>query len=343
LGMLFGALLALVGWSSSASATHDQTPGTIVYGYEASFNNSRILEYDIGSDTFDSACVPEPTANGRGIAFDPTDGNLWFTYVTGPFLGDNLIHKTTPPPNCTPLPNKTLPAPQNDIGAIDIDPEHKNLWVAGYKPIGALSFLYLIDRDDGAVLGSCAVPFGGGGVGNDTLTVAKIPDNAIPGVKGSGEYLLTDAGELETPLNGNTLLVIDEQTCAEAGGQQVQPVTTVPKTREMSGIDYENPGLIGTDLLNIYNLGTYPFAATQANMSAAPSNSLEDITLCYFGATADQGQDTPSNGQATGRDCPRTKSQSDESKKSAAEVAEVTGADLTSVERLFAQFLGPTT
>ena len=55
------------------------SPGTQLWGYEASGSGSaRILEYDIGADVAGPTCVPPQSDNGRGIAFDPADGNLWY-------------------------------------------------------------------------------------------------------------------------------------------------------------------------------------------------------------------------------------------------------------------------
>jgi hypothetical protein len=266
-------VFAAFGWSASAFATHFPV-ATTLWGYEAG-TASRILEYDIGpADAFVSSCTPPGSLNGRGLAFDPTDGNLWYTFVDAAFAGDGFIHKTTPPPACatvTTIPFRDGPGGivQDDIGAIDVDPDDANLWVAGYHPVGGDSFLYKVDRTTGALIQFCHVPFGGGGVGNDTLTEAK-----LPGLLGSGSYLLTDAGELSTA--PNDLLVVDEATCTGGGSGTI--VATYPKAVAMSGIDYETK-LIATDGSSIYNLGIPPFAAALAVMSAAPSSTLEDITL----------------------------------------------------------------
>jgi hypothetical protein len=77
----------------------DPPPGngkTLLWGYEANFADSRILSYNIDPFTPGPDCVPDPTGNGRGVAFDPLDGNLWITRLSG-FLGDGLIHKVIPP------------------------------------------------------------------------------------------------------------------------------------------------------------------------------------------------------------------------------------------------------
>jgi len=109
-----------------------------LWGYEAAGTAARILQYDVGPTGMGpvvatGSCIPTHTVgfltsqNGRGMAFDPQDGNLWNTHVLFPgFIGDGFIHKNTPPPMCTPVtsipfgdgPGGTI---QDDIGAIDVD------------------------------------------------------------------------------------------------------------------------------------------------------------------------------------------------------------------------------
>jgi uncharacterized repeat protein (TIGR01451 family) len=255
-------------------------PGTQLFGFEASLSGSRILAYDIGTNTPGATCMPlPPPANGRGVAYDPVDGNIWYTWVDLSVSppSDGLIHKVTFPPGCAdqgmiPFGDGPGGSIQDDIGALDVDPDDNHIWAAGYEPVSGQSFLYKLNRSTGGVMQSCSVPFGGGGEGNDTLAVAE-----LDGLGGSGKYLLTDAGEPNTPLNGDTLLVIDTASCT--GGGSVAPVTTYPKIVGMTGIDYGDTGLIVTDLASIYNLGNPPFGAIQATMSASPADFLEDITL----------------------------------------------------------------
>src|SRR5438093_1767193 len=270
--------------AATVSHASHEPPGTALWAYEAGGANARILQYDIGTDTFVASCVPNPSNNGRGIAFDPLDGNLWYTFVGQPqdFPGDGLIHKASPPPACVPLP--AIPfgdGPggdvQDDVGALDVDPDDGNLWAAGYGPVGSSSFLYKVDRVTGAILQSCSVPFGGGGAGNDTLAVAN-----IAGLGGSGKYLLTDAGEAETDQGGSfgNLLAVDAATCVGGGAGTV--VGRFDKVVGMAGIDFDGAKLIATDdgiARQIYDLGAPPFAGVQASMSTSPSGGLEDITL----------------------------------------------------------------
>jgi uncharacterized repeat protein (TIGR01451 family) len=251
--------------------------GTRLWAYEAAQNNARVLEYDIGSHASGPNCVPVPSINGRGIAFDPIDGNLWYTLVgpTPTFSGDGLIHKVALPAGCAALPSIPFGdgpggSVQDAVGALDVDPVDGHIWAAGYQPIGGRSFFYKVHRTTGSILQSCSIPFasGAGQVGNDTLAVAK-----LTGLPGSGKYLLTDAGEFDV----TSLFAIDAATCTGGGAGTI--VTTYTPARVMTGIDFEEGKLIATDTDQIYDLGGPPFSTVLATMSAAPSATLEDITL----------------------------------------------------------------
>jgi hypothetical protein len=260
---------------------------SILWGYEATFGSGRIIAYNINGGnpggTVRGMCTPTESGNGRGLAMDPLDGNLWYTYLTGfTFTGDGIIHKTTPPApdgNCTHVSDLavTTPTGQKDFGALDIDQGSKHIWVAGYRPVIVSSvmrsYLYLIDRNTGKTLQSCWIPFRGGGLGNDTLSY--FVDNTLPG---SGQYLLTDAGETVT--SPNSLAVIDTASCHQ--GQQVTPVKEFSKSNGMAGIDFEWPGLISTDNNMLYNNGNQPFGSSTVIESTGAL--IEDIGLCGFRA-----------------------------------------------------------
>jgi hypothetical protein len=186
------ALLAMLVWSSAADASH-APPGTKLWAYQSnSPPNARIYQYDIASDTYEADCLPVPSGNGRAIAFDPQDSNLWYAFVGPP---DGFIHKTSPPPACTPvgmIPFDDGPggATQDDIGALDLEPGTNRPWAAGYTPVNNWQVLYEVNSSSGAILRACSVPqalFDPGG--NDTLATHDIA--GLPG----GTYLLTDAGE----------------------------------------------------------------------------------------------------------------------------------------------------
>src|SRR2546428_4327371 len=275
----------------------DPPPGgksnsTLLWGYEASFGSARILSYRLDPLATGPDCVPDaaaggPTGNGRGVAFDPLDGNLWITRLTG-FVGDGLIHKVTPPqvtpgtcPQVSVIPFGDGPGGmiQDDIGALDLDQGSKHIWAAGYAPIsvggGPLrNYFYLVNRNNGKIIQSCFIPanlLNGAGF-NDSLSYAR-----PPGLAGSGEYLMTDGGEF---FAGAPLKVIDTASCHD--GKEATVVATFTTAHGLTGIDFEWPGLLSTDVFTIYNDGNPPFMSSTV---IGPTNALlEDIALCGFRA-----------------------------------------------------------
>jgi hypothetical protein len=228
------------------------------------------------------------TANGRGVAYDPLDGNLWISRLTF-FVGDGLIHKVVPPnvspgtcPQVKVIPFGDGPGGliQDDIGALDLDQGSKQIWAAGYAPIsvggGPLrNYFYLVDRNNGKILQSCFIPanlLNGGGF-NDSMTYAR-----LTGLPGSGQYLMTDAGEFfPAPLR-----VIDTASCHE--GQQATVVATFSTTHGLTGIDFEAPGLLSSDPFSLYNDGDRPFTTSTVIGPTGATFGLEDISFCGFRA-----------------------------------------------------------
>ena len=281
--------LALVN-PATVSAAKDNSD--LLWGYESETLNSRVLSYRIGPPvTQEADCVPFPgMREGRGISYDPLSGNLWITH-TNAFTGqgDGFIHQIVPPdvdPACPEV--ETIPfgdgpggAIQDDIGALDADTDSKHLWAAGLRPVGGMSFLYLVNRNTGEILQSCWIPFRGANAldndeGNDSL--AAMHDPRQPG---SAKLLLTDAGgENTTP---DSLALIEQSACH--GGQQVTPVAEFSKDHGMSGIDFEWPGLLNTDSEELFNNGAPPFGTSTSHGPWGNTDVMEDITLCGFRAT----------------------------------------------------------
>jgi hypothetical protein len=277
--VLVTVLAALV-WTAAAHATH-APPGTKLWAYQSNVPpTARIYQYDIGTDTFEADCLPTPSGNGRAIAFDPQDSNLWYAFV-GP--ADGFIHKTTPPPACTPvgqIPFGDGPggATQDDIGALDLDPGSNRLWAAGYTPVANRQVLYEVTASNGAILRACSVPkalFDPGG--NDTLAVTEHA-TGLP----AGTYLLTDAGEFSTL---DPLQVVDASSAGAYSGPASVPPCTIVATFDppvgLTGIDFLDPldDLIGTDLNLIYDFGSAPYLLVDALMPALPGTSLEDVSV----------------------------------------------------------------
>jgi hypothetical protein len=142
--------------------------------------------------------------------------------------------------------------------------------------------MYLINRNNGLVLQSCAIPFRGGGVGNDTLFVYRNP--SLPG---SGKYIVSDAGQLATD-DPHTYAVIDQSDCHN--GKVVTPVEDIPVTTlpGVAGADFEWPGLVNTNPTEFYNNGDHPW--TTATLIGTTDGSLvEDVSLCGFRARIGSG------------------------------------------------------
>jgi hypothetical protein len=288
------------------SATLPNAPpgngSTLLWGYEAAVTGARILSYDIGPSgtgplsQLDS-CIPTHMAgvltsqDGRGLAFDPLDGNLWNTQLLFPqFSGDGYIHKNTPPPDCMPvtdIPFGDGPGGmiQDDIGALDVDQGSKHIWAAGYFPISVgggppRNYFYLVNRNNGKIIQSCFIVATSGEPFNDTLTYAR-----LKGVPGSGQDLVTDGGEFDA---GDPLKVIDTSSCHN--GRQATIVATIAKSRGMTGIDFEWLGLINADgsnapfTQNLYNNFNYPWATSTVLGNTNTEFGLEDISLCAFRA-----------------------------------------------------------
>jgi Bacterial Ig-like domain (group 1) len=275
------ALVAILVAPSVAPASH-APPGTKLWAYQANVPpTARIYQYDIGTDMFEADCLPTPSGNGRAIAFDPQDSNLWYAFIGPP---DGYIHKTTRPPGCrhvTQIPFGDGPGgvTQDDIGALDLDPGSNRLWAAGYTPVANRQVLYEVNTSNGAILRACSVAkalFDPGG--NDTLAVT----HEITGLT-DGTYLVTDAGEFNTL---DPLQVVDAASAtAYTGPAGVPPcaiVTSFDPPVGVTGIDFLDPpfnDLIATDQNLIYDFGNAPYLLTEALMPAVPGTGLEDISV----------------------------------------------------------------
>jgi len=277
-----------------------------LWGYEAAIGLAKLRTYQYTDPSANTTVTPGPscvptytdgsqlTSNGRGVAFDPLDGNLWVSKLNPGFAGDGKIHKVVPPNVDTTCPevdtltihSKDGKPVQDDMGALDVDPAGKHIWAAGYKPVAvaggpARSYLYLINRNNGLIIQSCWLPFRDGGVGNGTLSTMRLP-SAVDPFGGSGNYLLTDAGEPDTI--PNSVAVIDQAACHN--GQQATSLGELPKAHGIDGLDYEWNGSTSNDVfVGFYNDGG-PVPAFGLHFVGLNAGSLiEDISMCGYQAT----------------------------------------------------------
>ncbi len=305
--IILAAIIALLVLPSlpvqTGQATHG-AEGTSLWAYQSSSDPSGIeastfLEYDIGTDAFVEDCLPTDSDSGRGIAYDPYDRQFWYTFLDFPiFTGNGYIYKASALPDCEtqsrldpPLPLPFAEGPggdtQDDIGALDIDPDDGHIWAAGYRPNFGEQLFYKISRSTGEILQTLSIPTHtdddrcNGTLGNDSMAVARLDLG-----DGLRKYLLTDGGEL-CPF----LMAIE----VEPGGGTVKKrgIFTYDLPVGIVGIDFEDGKLIaaGTDLdargvpifsargFKIYDLGGPPFDVVHASMDADPGVLLEDITL----------------------------------------------------------------
>jgi len=243
--------------------------GPLLWGFDES---ARIVTYDIEAHTEGPSCLSSPTADEAAIAFDPADANLWYS------PNDGRIYKVTVPPDCAPV--TSIPfgdgpggSVQDDIGALDVDPDDGMLWSAGSARLDGRFFLYKVDTSTGAILQSCSVAGNGGVVVNDTLAVAR-----LPGLGGSGTYLLTDASR--TVFEENNLYVIDVATCRDGAPAPFVTTLFISTEEGATGIDFEADSLINVEIgdggAGIFDHGPPPFGPILDSMASTP---MSDITL----------------------------------------------------------------
>ncbi len=255
---VLAAILLVV--AQRASASH-LLPSGRLWVYYADFSNAPLKVWDLSTDAVVVSFVPR-NGNGRGVAYDPTDGNIWNSTLFAGKTGDGLIHKN--PPLGGP-DVRTIPEPGGaggpGIGALDYDPEENVLWAATHLPVAGQASFYKLRPSDGAVLKTCTMTFQGGD-GNDTLAVAR------PGDLGGAKVLLTDAGDWNAP---HQLFAIDVNTCAV--------LKTYALPVGITGIDVDDAtgNLILSDSINFYNLGPAPYSTILATMAAV--GDAEDISL----------------------------------------------------------------
>jgi pimeloyl-ACP methyl ester carboxylesterase len=207
--------------------------------------------------------------NIRGMAYDPTDGNIWVTFLLAdqaqsPGPGDGVIHKK-PASGTGDL--ATIPDPGGHggpgIAALDYDPEENVLWAAAYAPVNGQSLFYKLNPSNGNVLKTISIPAALTSDGfpqpNDTLALARPAD--LFGAK----VLLSDGGLSAT----SSLLAVDVDSGAILKSYSVSG---------LGGIDVDD---VSGDLLSVQDRSD---ASLIINRGPAPYNAIKStLTIDNFG------------------------------------------------------------
>ncbi len=257
-----------------ARAAHTGLTGNI-WGITASFGLARIQQWDPVThakvtDFSSNPIAGQAQCNGRGISFDGV-GALWYscTINFGAFDGDGVIHKIGlgGGSDILTIPDNGLGASPGygfggrGIGAIDLHTGTGNIWVISYKPINNLEEIREL-TPAGALVSRCDVPFGGGGVGTETLTVDET----------AGTFL-TNAAEPLFFLDEYVLPVGSQGACTLVANYNPTPV-------RIGGIDFDiNGNLANSEVINavLGGLGTRPFSVVVG--SFVGDAAIEDITF----------------------------------------------------------------
>jgi hypothetical protein len=223
--------------------------------------------FDLMTDGQIASFTPLGGLGARGVAFDPTDGNIWVTTLTDGTHGDGLIHKIPPlgGAELTPIPDPGGPNGPG-IGALDYDCEEHVLWAAVYRYVNGQALFYKLDPASGSVLQTWSLPGPYSGDGNDTLAIARPAD--LGGVK----VILSDLGELRRKLfaiRTDTGAVVQTYTLPI----DVTGIDVNDTTGELIAFGRTSP----SSPANIDNLGLAPY--TSLSSPLATGGVAEDISL----------------------------------------------------------------
>ena len=161
-----------------------------------------------------------------------------------------------------------------DLDVPDVDADFQKILSTSPQPLASSALAGAMSSGNGLILQSCWIPAPLNPFQpNNSLSYAR-----LPGLPGSGQYLITDNDEL---FNGSPLLVIDTADCHN--GRPVTPVAQYAKARGMTGIDFEWMGLIYTEVFQFWNGGDQPFA-DNTYLGLNGTTYMEDISVCGFRA-----------------------------------------------------------
>jgi Ca2+-binding RTX toxin-like protein len=273
-------LAAMIRPATGSRASGVPLEGSL-FAYQANDHDGHVFVMNLADGSLVARFVPpasqsppHPWGNGRAVAVDPSDGNLWYAALnTKRFAGDGLIHKVGRRGGADV---STLAVPETQehgrgIGALDDDFTTVHvLYAAGYQHDHGRAWLFRIDALTGDVLGSCSTRFRDDfGLGNDTLAVAVLP--------GLGKVLLTDAGDF----GEGTLFALDPDSCAIRErfdlGVLMTGIDWDPSTGHLLVDVGEFTGIVESS--KIVDFGPAPFDHQLGSFPMPPGSDVEDISL----------------------------------------------------------------
>jgi len=234
-----------------------------IWTNQAAFGNAYLTKLDYQGNII-IQFVPDGgiTGNGRGVAVDSRDGNLWYT-DTQTFNGDGVIHKVSQSGGSDLM---TIPDPGgvggSGIGAIDFFEGH--LWAVSYLADGnGEHTVYKLNPNNGKVLASCTIE-DDGSEGDDSLAV-------IGHTRDGSARFLTDSGEFFNPVLTSYFL----PTTNNAGECVADNTYNLPFGA--TGIDTRGPNLYASDLSSVFKIGHSPYNGLHG--SILTTGNTEDISV----------------------------------------------------------------
>lgn len=245
-------------------------PGYTIYGISAS-NPAVINEWDPVTkalvNSFPVDCANSPTTPdclGRGIAFDGQ--NLWYTVIDARGDGSGQISKiaTTGGSDITTIPDP-YGIGKRGIGAMDYHFGLGQIVAISHLPENGFEEITVINPANGAVTASCNVPFGGGGLGTETLVVDEAAGTFWTN---AGLWTLHFINEYRLPVGVQGL-------CTQT--DNVNPVAGAG----VGGVDFDTVGsliVMSSGIALMQDVNGYPWAGLVDSFTTTGYNN-EDITI----------------------------------------------------------------
>jgi len=239
LGFLLAFCGFLLGWGPRGAA--GQTSGSLnisldghVWSVDAG-DNVGVKVWDLSKGSLITS-YSESFGNGRGVAYDPTDGNIWVTAANGP------IYKI--PPLGGAAITSILDPLGAGISALCYDSDEHVLWASSY--VGS-NVVFKIDSTTGNVLKKITIQ----GQNNDSLAVARPAD-----LNGGKVILVTGHDGYYAQVPPVKLYAYDTTT-----GQLVKTYL-LPKNVTGIAIDPKSSDLIGRNeqSSSLFNFGPAPYS-----------------------------------------------------------------------------------